>query len=110
MNEAQYPKLDYPELYILDGGYNSFYKSHPQKCLKGYVEMDAKGYEDVCERELDRQRRRGKLNRAATYAFGQTVCEMQDSPTAGARTISFDATMAGVFQSRRDISRRMVSY
>ncbi|KAF2101603.1 mitotic inducer phosphatase cdc25 [Rhizodiscina lignyota] len=106
VNEASYPKLNYPELYVLDGGYNAFYRNHRTRCFpQNYVEMDAQGHEATCERELEKLRRRGKLNRAATYAFGETTCDMQDSPTAGARsTASFDG------DPRRAYNRRMASY
>jgi hypothetical protein len=29
MNSASYPKIFYPEVYILEGGYCGFYKSQP---------------------------------------------------------------------------------
>jgi len=32
MNKDSYPKLFYPELYLLEGGYKSFYEQHSQLC------------------------------------------------------------------------------
>jgi M-phase inducer tyrosine phosphatase len=34
-----YPKLHYPNVYILDGGYSEFYHAFPECCLGGYVRM-----------------------------------------------------------------------
>ncbi|XP_065211990.1 M-phase inducer phosphatase isoform X2 [Planococcus citri] len=31
-NSFQYPKLDYPEIYLLDGGYSKFYQHHKELC------------------------------------------------------------------------------
>jgi M-phase inducer tyrosine phosphatase len=110
-NEAVYPKLTYPEVYILDGGYHSFFKTHNTRCYpQNYVEMDAEGHEATCEREMEKLRRRGKLNRAVTYAFGQADTQMEDSPTASGRTASFDTGSRPFPDHRRNLNRRMVSY
>ena len=81
VNAEQYPRLSYPELYILDGGYSGFFGEHPCRCFpQAYVEMDAAEHAFACERGMGRlkQNRKG-LHRAQTYAFGQ-----QDaSPTSG---------------------------
>lgn len=110
VNEALYPKLTYPEVYILDGGYHSFFKNHHTRCFpQSYVEMDAQGHEATCEREMEKLRRRGKLNRAVTYAFGQSDLPMEDSPTAVGRTASFDASRRPL-DPNRVFNRRMASY
>jgi M-phase inducer tyrosine phosphatase len=81
-NVAVYPKLTYPELYILDGGYSAFFKGHPTRCFpQSYVEMDSKEHESACERGLHKIRQRNKLSRAQTFAtFGRRPVE--ESPTA----------------------------
>jgi M-phase inducer tyrosine phosphatase len=74
INAHRYPNLTFPELYILDGGYSSFFKNHRSRCYpQSYVEMDSRGNERECEKGLNRIRigQRGKLSRAQTYAFGQ---------------------------------------
>ncbi|KAM5362292.1 hypothetical protein ACJA88_014085 [Fusarium oxysporum] len=41
MNLQAYPRLTYPSLYILDGGYSKFFSQYPEKCSpQGYVKMD----------------------------------------------------------------------
>ncbi|CAK7271022.1 m-phase inducer phosphatase [Sporothrix epigloea] len=72
-NAEQYPRLSYPELYILDGGYSGFFSEHPCRCYpQAYVEMGAAEHVFACEQGMGRlkQNRKG-LHRAQTFAFGQ---------------------------------------
>ena len=39
INEARYPYLFYPEVYLLDAGYRTFYTEHPECCDGKYTEM-----------------------------------------------------------------------
>jgi len=72
VNQEHYPKLTYPEIYILDGGYSSFFESYRIKCFpQSYVEMSSKEHENACEVGMAKVKRRAKLSRAQTYAFGQ---------------------------------------
>lgn len=83
VNAEHYPRLSYPELYILDGGYSGFFGEHPCRCYpQAYVEMDAAEHAFACERGMGRlkQNRKG-LYRAQTFAFGQHDA----SPSAGGR-------------------------
>jgi M-phase inducer tyrosine phosphatase len=44
-NIENYPALTYPEIYILDGGYSTFYQMFPGMCdPSSYVSMDAPEY------------------------------------------------------------------
>ena len=111
-NADQYPALTYPDLYVLDGGYSSFFAEHRAFCYpQSYVEMNSKGNEFACERGLGRVRQRTKLNRAHTYGFEPT--EMQDSPTGRFRT---GKLLDSPFRSdlgwsvQRSSTRRMLSY
>ena len=71
-NDYRYPKLTYPEMYILDGGYSCFFKIHQIRCFpQNYVEMAAKEHERACERGMNKLKQRTKLTRAQTFAFGQ---------------------------------------
>jgi hypothetical protein len=113
-NAHRYPLLSFPEVYILDGGYSSFYHAHSTRCFpQNYLRMDAKEHEQSCERGLNKLRQRTKLSRAQTFAFGQQSCQMEDSPTAVGRsrsggifTLGDDSFNAG----RIGASRRMASY
>jgi M-phase inducer tyrosine phosphatase len=113
INAFRYPQLNYPEMYILDGGYSHFYESHRTRCFpQNYLRMDAKEHETACERGMNKLRQRSKLNRAQTFAFGQQSCQMEDSPTAVGRSKS--STMLGHDDSfnigRIGTTRRMASY
>ncbi len=120
VNAEFYPKLTYPEVYILDGGYSGFFNEHRDRCYpQAYVEMNAAEHVNTCEREMGRlrQNRRG-LGRAQTFAFGQHDRSVQDSPTAPGRSNSRDRdTMAMLGASPilglghdRSHARRMVSF
>lgn len=116
-NSHQYPKLTYPEVYILDGGYSSFFRDHKFRCYpQNYVEMDDKAHANACERGLGRiKQQRAKLSRAQTFAFGQHGQQIDDSPTASGRQSScllsgMDIAVDDGSISRRILSRRMVSF
>lgn len=34
-----YPKLFFPEIYILEGGYSQFYANYPEHCNGNYTKM-----------------------------------------------------------------------
>lgn len=51
----QYPELNHPELYLLEGGYSKFYKDHTEYCFpQSYKPMRSKGHRD----EMKSYRRR----------------------------------------------------
>ena len=124
VNAERYPGLTYPELYILDGGYSSFFKDYRPRCFpQNYVEMEAKEHAQACERGLGKVKQRSKLIRAQTFAFGQHSSPVNSSPTAMARgapepmmdmDISFDHKMdlnlPPTFDTGRTHTRRMFSY
>lgn len=124
-NAHQYPKLSYPEIYILDGGYNSFYKEYKHRCFpQNYVEMNDKRYTSACERGMDRLPiPRTKLYRAATFTFGVKKVS-QESPCGPPRIlrtsmgtgidmsmdVDMDYGMDSSPMTQRGSDRRMVSY
>ncbi|KAF2495106.1 Rhodanese-like protein [Lophium mytilinum] len=120
VNIESYPRLTYPEVYILQGGYSSFYESHRPRCIGDYLRMDAKEHESACERGMNKLRQRTKLNRAQTFAFGQQQfgqqsCQMEDSPTAHSRSKTGGILPMGMesdncFNPGRYGTRRMASY
>lgn len=114
-NIFRYPQLSYPEVYILDGGYSSFFESNRSRCFpQNYLRMDAKEHENACERGMNKLRQRSKLSRAATFAFGQQSCQMEDSPTAVGRSRSGGVLTLGLDDNfghgRFGGTRRMASY
>ncbi|OIW34569.1 Rhodanese-like protein [Coniochaeta ligniaria NRRL 30616] len=116
-NAECYPRLTYPEVYILDGGYSGFFTEHRDRCYpQAYVEMDHAEHVQTCEREMGRLRQNRKgLNRAATFAFGQQNPSTQDSPTAMGRRHSreSDDMLLGaspIFGNAIAATRRMASY
>jgi M-phase inducer tyrosine phosphatase len=123
-NAEQYPRLTYPETYILDGGYSSFFKGYQSRCFpQNYVEMDAQEHSRACEMGLGRVKQRSKLGRAHTFAFGQHSPSMDDSPTGASRS-QHDSAMEVDFASNKQVelnfrqtqdphpfrNRRMFSY
>ena len=118
-NMEHYPRLDYPEVYILEGGYSGFYKEFRDKCNpQNYIEMDDKNHAHTCEREMGRINRKGartKLGRAQTFAFGQHSDGIEDSPTAPSRSGRTQETRMLIDSSPltrddRQPNRRMASY
>lgn len=133
-NMESYPRLSFPELYILDGGYSGFFGEHPSRCYpQAYVEMDAAEHALACEREMGRLRQNRKgLSRAQTFAFGQYSHQQQQpqhqadhqrsyqfnefsSPTAPGRPIPQQSPcmMLGaspILGCDRGHGRRMTSY
>ncbi|KAI0402776.1 rhodanese-like domain-containing protein [Xylaria palmicola] len=117
VNEELYPRLTYPEIYILEGGYSDFFKLERNRCYpQAYVEMDAEEHANTCERELGKlQQRRKGIGRAKTFAFGQHEPTLFDSPTAPGRGIgrpSSDMMLGNspILGDHRSPARRMVSY
>ena len=110
-NAHQYPRLTYPEVYILDGGYSSFFADHKYRCYpQNYVEMGAQEHANACERGLGRiKQQRAKLSRAQTFAFGQHGQQKDDSPTASGRQCSGLMTGMDIAADVNSVSRRMQS-
>ncbi|THU90694.1 hypothetical protein K435DRAFT_672666 [Dendrothele bispora CBS 962.96] len=70
MNNHVYPKVHYPELYILEGGYSAYFKRSPQHCEpQGYVSMDDPLHAASRRGDLD-QFRKAKFGRHKSYAYG----------------------------------------
>jgi M-phase inducer tyrosine phosphatase len=113
-NVEHYPKLTFPEMYILDGGYSSFFAEHRSLCFpQNYVEMSSKEHEYACERGLGKVKQRSKFLRAQTFAFGQQSSPVEDSPTGRCRNNDRSRSLESPFEmpdSGRTPGRRMLSY
>lgn len=115
-NIDHYPKLTFPEMYILDGGYRDFFAEHRSLCIpQNYVEMSSKEHEFACERGLGKVKQRSKFMRAQTFAFGQQSPQMEDSPTGRCRNTDRGRSLDSPFGSEisdtgRIVGRRMISY
>lgn len=46
LNHDNYPKLHFPDVVILDGGFKTFYEKYPNKCEGSYVCMQSKNHEE----------------------------------------------------------------
>lgn len=113
VNEDNYPRLTYPEVYILHGGYSSFYESYKSRCFpQNYLRMESEEHERACEAGLHKLKQRAKLGRAQTFAFGEG-CDMEDSPTAPSRSRSTGSALEAMHDpnmGHRGRTHRMASY
>ncbi|KEY66150.1 hypothetical protein S7711_05320 [Stachybotrys chartarum IBT 7711] len=114
-NAEFYPKLSYPEVYILHGGYSAFFAAHRGRCFPPeYVEMSDAKHQRTCEREMGRLKSRKGFARAQTFAFGQREHCVEDSPTGPTRPNSRHTPISLLGESpipaERSHTRRMVSY
>ena len=70
MNNHFYPKIYYPEVYILEGGYCQYFRTSPHRCEPpSYVKMDDPKHLASRREDLD-QFRKAKFGRHKSYAFG----------------------------------------
>ncbi|EAU88241.1 tyrosine phosphatase [Coprinopsis cinerea okayama7 len=70
MNNHVYPKIHYPEVYILEGGYCNYFKTSGRKCEpNAYVTMDDPNHALSRQQDLD-QFRKAKFGRHKSYAYG----------------------------------------
>ncbi|KAJ7273554.1 hypothetical protein B0H12DRAFT_1228402 [Mycena haematopus] len=70
LNNHVYPRIHYPELYILEGGYCQYYKSSSSRCLpQAYVTMDDPTHTASRDGGLD-QLRKTKFGRHKSYTYG----------------------------------------
>ncbi|KAI0135032.1 Rhodanese-like protein [Daldinia grandis] len=116
-NAEYYPRLTYPEVYILEGGYSEFFIENRERCYpQAYVEMGAEEHARTCERELGKlQQKRKGLGRAKTFAFGHRESMVQASPTAPERRYEHPSPVmmignSPILGNNRSPARRMASF
>lgn len=112
VNRENYPRLTYPEVYILEGGYKMFFEDQPSRCYpQSYVEMVDKAHERTCERELGRLKTKGRkapgLKRAKTFAYGAGVNRSSSSSSSSSTSTSNTSGAGGGVRGK--ISRSAVS-
>ncbi|KIJ68949.1 hypothetical protein HYDPIDRAFT_80433 [Hydnomerulius pinastri MD-312] len=70
LNNHVYPKIHYPEVYILEGGYCEYFKQCADRCQpQSYVTMDDPSHALSRREDLD-QFRKAKFGRTKSYAYG----------------------------------------
>ncbi|CAL1703748.1 unnamed protein product [Somion occarium] len=70
LNNHVYPKIHYPEVYILEGGYCQYFKESGNRCEPcGYIQMDDPHYAASRKEDLDHFRK-AKFGRTKSYAYG----------------------------------------
>jgi hypothetical protein len=66
-----YPKLYYPEIYILQGGYSGFFQNHKGRCEpQNYVAMQDERHKAACAREMRNFGKNVKLSRTQSFTYG----------------------------------------
>jgi M-phase inducer tyrosine phosphatase len=111
LNNHVYPKIHYPEVYILEGGYCQYFKNSATRCQpSGYIRMDDPNH--VASRNVDMDLfRKAKFGRYKSYAYGEGIFkasalsqqrqQRRDSaPNAGANPLFVAATAARTRRGR----------
>lgn len=101
MNNHVYPNIHYPEVYVLEGGYNQYFQRSATRCQPmGYVQMDDPHYAASRREDLD-QFRKGKFGRTKSYAYGDgklvsgvSVQPKRNTAPSGGTTALFAAANA----------------
>ncbi|KAH7924547.1 Rhodanese-like protein, partial [Leucogyrophana mollusca] len=92
MNNHVYPKIHYPEVYILEGGYCEYYRQCAPRCQpQGYVTMDDPNHALSRKEDLD-QFRKAKFGRTKSYAYGEGAMKMSLSQQPKRNTAPTGAT------------------
>lgn len=80
VNQESYPFLYYPELYLLEGGYEAFYENHVQLCQpRDYKPM----LQSQHLKELKYYRMKSKASRKSTKSFHQPMVSSPASKRVG---------------------------
>ncbi|KAJ9412866.1 Rhodanese-like domain-containing protein [Fusarium oxysporum] len=80
-NIERYPSLTYQHIYILDGGYSSFFQSHPDRCVpQEYVRMTDSAHRKLGGDEIDLLRqvtKSPKRRRSGLYATSNSPQKLE---------------------------------
>jgi len=72
LNAAMYPRIYYPEVYVLQGGFKTFYERFPGQCVGVYRPMNDVAHKkqlDVDMASFRNQKR--QFSRASSFTYGQ---------------------------------------
>lgn len=73
MNNHSYPRVHFPEVYILEGGYCQYFKECSARCEPlGYIRMDDPNHAASRREDLDHFRK-AKFGRTKSYAYGDAI-------------------------------------
>jgi hypothetical protein len=90
----QYPKLHYPEIYILQGGYSGFFAHHKERCEpQNYVAMQDERHKATCAREMRNFGKITRMSRTQSFTYGTTATATATASTSGFTT---STSMMGV--------------
>jgi M-phase inducer tyrosine phosphatase len=107
----RYPILHYPDIYILEGGYSSFFNQHRMRCEpQHYVEMIDEKHKRTCEREMSKFRRNTKFSRTQSFTYGAQPEGHDSSPSAGIASRRPTCGEQGGLNTISSRQRRMASY
>jgi hypothetical protein len=71
INMHQYPKLHYPEIYILQGGYSGFFAHFKERCEpQNYVAMQDERHKATCAIGMRNFGKGAKLIRTQSFTYG----------------------------------------
>ncbi|KAL5511877.1 MIH1 [Sanghuangporus vaninii] len=72
MNNHVYPRIHYPEVYILKGGYYQYFTESAMYCdPHGYIPMDDPQFARDRRQDLDQFRTKSRFGRTRSYAYGE---------------------------------------
>ena len=73
MNNHNYPRVHFPEVYILEGGYRQYFQDNGARCKPpGYVRMDDPNHAASRKEDMDHFRK-ATFGRTKSYAYGDTI-------------------------------------
>jgi hypothetical protein len=99
----QYPKLHYPEIYILQGGYSGFFTHYKERCEpQNYVAMQDERHKATCAREMRNFGKNTKLIRTQSFTYGITAATTTNN---GFAMMSVAAT--GMMEQEEDETMNM---
>ncbi|KAJ7046616.1 hypothetical protein C8F04DRAFT_1061131 [Mycena alexandri] len=79
LNNNNYPRIHYPELYILEGGYCQYFQSSSSRCLpQAYVTMDDPTHTASRDGGLDQMRKATKFGRHKSYTYGDGLSKVSN--------------------------------